>query len=195
MRAGCGTITAIHGLPVSQIMEGMMSIAVSVKKAGRKIEQAVTGQTPEIDILDTLKEEHEAVSGLLKRMVDSEKAAERKSLLRQIKAALVPHLKAEQKVLYDAILAVKDKKARQDGEEGYIEHALASRTLTDLGKITNALSPEFSAMAKVLKELVEHHVQEEESNVWSDARDHFSADERKAMNRRYLSEKKTVRMT
>ena len=172
-----------------------MSVATSVKKAVRKVERAVTGTEPETDILDTLKEEHELVASLLKRLVESDKSSERKSLVRQIKANLTPHVKAEQKILYDSIIAVKDKKAQQDGEEGYIEHALAERTLTSLDKIANAMSPEYSATAKVLKELIEHHVQEEESNVWSDARKHFSSDERKAMNQRYLTEKQKVRVS
>ena len=171
-----------------------MSIATSVKRATRKIEHALTGEEPQPDLLDTLKEEHELVQDMLKRLVDSEKAAERKSLLKQIKAHLVPHVRAEEKVLYDAVLALKDKGARQDGEEGYIEHSLADKTLARLEKIANALSPEFGAAAKVLKELVEHHVREEESNVWSDARKNFSSDQRKLMNQRYLAEKRKVRV-
>src|ERR1700742_2292041 len=95
--------------------------------AARKVEKAMTGNEPEADLLDTLKEEHELVSELLKKLVDSDDAQERRSLVAQIKANLVPHVKAEQKVLYDAIIALKDKDAQQDGEEGYIEHALASK--------------------------------------------------------------------
>lgn len=171
-----------------------MSVSTSVKKAARKVEKVFTGETPQADLLDTLKEEHEMVSGLLKKLVESDRAAERKSLVKQIKENLIPHLRAEQKVLYDAILALKDKDARQDGEEGYIEHALADKTLAKLEKISNATSPEFGAMAKVLKELVEHHVKEEETNVWADARDNFSADRRKMMNQLYLAEKKKVRV-
>jgi len=171
-----------------------MSVSTSVKKAARKIEQALTGEEPQADLLDTLKEEHELVQDMLKRLVDSEKAADRKSLLKQIKANLVPHVRAEEKVLYDAVLALKDKAAKQDGEEGYIEHSLADKTLAKLEKIGNALSPEFGAAAKVLKELVEHHIREEESSVWSDARENFSADQRKLMNQRYLAEKKKVRV-
>ena len=171
-----------------------MGIVTGVKKATRNLEQALTGEEPQIDLLDTLKEEHEAVQDLLKRLVDSDKAAERKSLLRQVKANLVPHVRAEEKILYDAIIALKAKKPKQDGEEGYIEHSLADRTLKQLEKISNAMSPEFGAAAKVLKELVEHHVREEERDVWSDARENFSADERKLMNQRYLAEKKKVRV-
>jgi len=183
------------GLTLGAASEGTMSIATKVKKAARKIEKAVTGEEPQVDILDTLKEEHEMVSALLERLVDSGKPGERKSLVRQIKAALMPHIKAEQKVLYNALLAVRDKKAKQDGAEGYIEHALAERTLNDLGRLRSPLSPEFSATAKVLKELIAHHVREEESDLWSDAREHFESEERKAMNRLYLSEKKKVRIS
>lgn len=172
----------------------VMSLTTNVKQAARKIEKAVTGAEPEADLLDTLKEEHEAVSELLKKLVESDNASERRSLVAQIKANLVPHVKAEQKVLYDAIIALKDKDAKQDGEEGYIEHALAAKTLGDLEKISDARSPEHRATAKVLRELVEHHVKEEESNVWSDAKKNFSAEERAEMNRRYLAEKRKIRV-
>jgi hypothetical protein len=171
-----------------------MSMTTSMKKAARKVEKVVTGTEPEADLLDTLKEEHELVSDLLKKLVDSDNARERRSLVGQIKANLVPHVKAEQKVLYDAIIALKDKDAQKDGEEGYIEHALASKTLSDLEKISDAGSPEFLATAKVLRELVEHHVKEEESNVWADAKENFSAEERQEMNRRFLAEKRKVRL-
>jgi len=67
--------------------------------------------------------------------------------------------------------------------------------LNDLGRLRSPLSPEFSATAKVLKELIAHHVREEESDLWSDAREHFESEERKAMNRLYLSEKKKVRIS
>jgi hypothetical protein len=171
-----------------------MSVATSVKKAGRKIQKVFTGEEPQVDLLDTLKEEHELVQGLLKQLVESGRAAERKSILARIKANLVPHARAEEKVLYDAIIALKDKGTKQDGEEGYIEHSLADRTLANLGKISNVMSPEFSAGAKVLRELLEHHIKEEESAVWSDARKNFSADERKLMNQKFLAEKKKVRV-
>lgn len=169
-----------------------MSLTTSMKKATRRIEKVVTGEEPQMDVLDTLKEEHELVKDLLAKLVNSKKAFERVTLVAKIKENLVPHARAEEKILYDAIIALKDKDAKQDGEEGYIEHSLADKTLAKLEKIENALSPEFGAAAKVLKELVEHHIQEEESNVWSDARKHFSSDERKLMNQRYLAQKRKV---
>jgi hemerythrin-like domain-containing protein len=169
-----------------------MRIGTTVKKATRTIARAITGEEPQIDLLDTLKEEHDAVKDLLAKLVDSRKSAERRSLLAKIKANLVPHVRAEEKILYDAIIALKQKDAQQDGEEGYIEHNLADKTLAKLEGIKDALSPEFGAAAKVLKELIEHHIQEEESAVWSDAKKNFPIKERKLMNQRYLAQKRKI---
>jgi len=81
-----------------------------------------------------------------------------------------------------------------DGKEGYIEHALASKTLQQLEKCASATSPEHRALAKVLKELVEHHIQEEENNIWDDVEEHFSDEEREQLNRTYLAAKQKVRI-
>ena len=146
------------------------------------------------DILDLLQADHDEVEDLLEKLVESANGAERKSLLRKIKGALVPHVRAEEKVVYDAVIATKGKKTVQDGEEGYLEHGLADRMLATLGKIQGAMSPEFSAAAKVLKELVLHHVQEEENNIWPDVREHFSDEQRAEMGRKFQATKQKVRV-
>ena len=46
--------------------------------------------------------------------------------------------------------------------------------LANLGRIEQVKSPEFTAAAKVLKELIDHHVEEEERNIWADVRENFS---------------------
>src|SRR5665213_3405828 len=168
----------------------------TIDKARRKIGKALTPgpSADDRDILDTLKQEHEEVAALLEQLTNSETAGARRSLLTKIKAALVPHVRAEEKVVYDAIIALRGKEAKQNGEEGYLEHSLADRVLATLGKIEKPASPEFSAGAKVLKELVTHHVEEEERNVWKDVRENFSDDERVEMNRIFEMAKRRVRV-
>ncbi len=165
-----------------------MSVSSTIQNATRAIETMINGAPSEPEILDTLKQEHEEVAELLKNLVDGKSGVSRKSLVTKIKAALLPHVFAEQIVLYDALIALRDRKTQQ---EGYIEHELASSTLTKLENIADTNSTEFAATAKVLKELIEHHVHEEERNVWADAKEKFSADERKVMNAKYLATKKT----
>jgi hemerythrin superfamily protein len=173
-----------------------MDMKATLKSATDKIAGALIPEKApdETDVLDTLHKEHNEVRELLANLVDSDNAAERKSLLKQVKAALVPHSKAEEKIVYDAVVAISSDKDKNqvDGAEGYVEHALATATLLKLDEITPVTSPDFTAHAKVLKELIDHHVQEEERNIWSDVKDGFDSDARIAMNLRYLAAKKGV---
>jgi len=171
-----------------------MTVRTSIEKATKSVLGAISLQ-PENnpDILDTLQSEHDEVRDLLGKLVRSENGREQNSLLAKIKAALVPHTKAEEKVVYDAVLALKGTPAKVDGNEGYIEHGLASETLKKLDKLT-ANTPEFRAAAKVLKELVDHHVEEEERNIWSRVRENFSDEQRARMNRDFLAAKKRVKV-
>jgi hypothetical protein len=176
-----------------------MTLLGSIKKTGRNLEHAITGKVSaeaaeDMDILDKLKQEHEEAKELLETIAESESGSERKAALKKLKAALLPHLRAEGKVVYDALAALKDKDAKQDSIEGHLEHDIAERTLLQLLKIQNAMSPEFSATAKVLKELVEHHVKEEESDIWSDVRQNFSSDDRLQLNRDFEAAKKKVKL-
>jgi len=172
-----------------------MNFKSVMDNAGKTVMKAIAtpSNAAEQDLLDTLKSEHQQVKGLLEDLQVADTAAQRKSLVNKIKLALVPHTKAEEKILYTAIIALRDKDAQTDGHEGNLEHDLAAKTLHKLSAIANANSPEHKAVAKVLKELVEHHIREEESNVWHDAKKHFSAKDRVLMNRRYLAAKARVR--
>ena len=174
-----------------------MGVTSSFKNATNAVIKAIAQEpdaVPETDLLDTLKKEHDEVKGLLAELQHASTSAQRKSLVNRIKTALVPHTKAEEKILYDAVIASKDKTAQIDGHEGYLEHECASKILTRLTQIENATSPEHKAAAKVLKELVEHHIDEEERNVWADAKKQFSEETREQMNAAYLAAKQKVRI-
>jgi hemerythrin superfamily protein len=177
-----------------------MNVRSTVRQAARAVTNTIVTSWSDIradkaaDILDTLKKDHIEVKRLLDRLSEADTAAQRKSLVFKIKAALVPHTKAEEKVVYDAVIALRDKEAQMDGHEGYLEHEWAAKTLQRLESFANAASPEHKAAGKVLKELVEHHIREEESNVWRDVKNNFSDDERKQMNVAFAAAKRRVKM-
>ena len=170
-----------------------MTVRTAIEQAAKSVMGVINPQEAQADILDTLQEEHDEVQELLKKLVGSDNAREQKSLVSQVKKALVPHTKAEEKIVYDAVLALKGKDAKIDGNEGYIEHGLADATLKKLDKLT-ANTPEFKAAAKVLKELIDHHVQEEERNIWAQVKENFSSEQRERMNRDFLAAKKKVKV-
>ena len=76
---------------------------------------SAVSDTGEIDILDKLRRDHNEVEDLLTRLVESKKGPERKSLLRKIGNALVPHVRAEEKTVYNAVIALKGNAHEEDG--------------------------------------------------------------------------------
>ncbi|HEY0266272.1 MAG TPA: hemerythrin domain-containing protein [Rhizomicrobium sp.] len=170
-----------------------MTAKTMIQQATKSVMGALAPGEGETDILDTLQAEHDEVQELLRKLTKSDNGREQKSLLAQVKQALVPHTKAEEQVVYDPVSALSGEEAKIDGAEGYTEHALASATLMQLDKLT-ANTPEFKASAKVLKELIDHHVQEEERNIWAQVKQNFSAEQREQMNRDFLAAKKTVKV-
>ena len=164
------------------------------KGATRRVSKALAAKgasSEHTDILDTLKREHEEVKSLLADLQDAESVNERAELVRKIKAALVPHTKAEERVVYDAIIATSEDEAQTDGLEGYLEHEWASKTLERL-EAADPTSAEHKAAAKVLKDLVEHHIEEEEANVWRDVRENFDKEDRVRMNAEFEAAKQQV---
>jgi hemerythrin superfamily protein len=164
------------------------------KRSTHRVAKALAAKgvaSQDTDILDTLKREHEKVKSLLADLQGAESADERGELVRKIKAALVPHTKAEEKVVYDAIIATGEDEAQTDGFEGYLEHEWAAKTLERL-ETADPTSAEHKAAAKVLKDLVEHHIEEEEANVWRDVRENFDKEDRLRMNVEFEAAKQQV---
>lgn len=173
-----------------------MSVRSEVRKATKAVSEALSpapAAAKDTDILKTLKKEHDEVKDLLAELQDAQGGAHRSRLVQQIKEALIPHTKAEEKVVYDRVIALRDKDAQTDGHEGYVEHELASQTLQRLEALGASASAEHRAVAKVLKELVDHHIREEENNVWGDVKENFPEDERKQMNVQFLAAKARIK--
>ncbi len=168
-----------------------MTVKSAIEQATKSMLDAMVPPALEGDILETLELEHDEVQELLIKLTESTSARDQKSLVTRIKKALIPHARAEEKVVYDALMALKEKDAKVDGKEGYIEHGLADQTLRSLDKL-KPNTPEFKAAAKVLKELLDHHIKEEESEIWAQVRDNFTHEQRARMERDFQAAKKKV---
>lgn len=113
------------------------------------------------EFLSHLKQEHREVMSIFEKL---EKADGKKGeLFSKLRMELIPHLKAEEKVFYTALL--EKKGAREVTLEGYEEHHVTELVLKELEKLPDS-EEKWSAKLKVLKELVNHHIKEEEGNVF-----------------------------
>jgi hemerythrin superfamily protein len=122
-----------------------------------------------MSILDLLKQDHKEVSGLLSEMCDTtDRAAKKRAqLFAECKSALMAHSHAELEAFYKPLM--------QDGDdedallEAQVEHEVVERLLEDISA-TEPADEKWLAKVTVLQELVEHHVKEEESEIFKLAR-------------------------
>jgi hemerythrin superfamily protein len=126
-----------------------------------------------MDAITLLTEDHRKVRKLLEELNDTTDRAEKKrtELLAQIARELKAHTTIEEEIFYPAF---KEAGQKSDDDKMYFEaleehRAAGDLVLPDLLK-TKVTSEQFSGRAKVLKELVDHHADEEEKEMFPRAR-------------------------
>jgi len=124
------------------------------------------------DAISLLEKDHAKVRALLAELTESAERAttKRQELLAEIERELKIHTTIEEEIFYpafrDAAEKAEDRKLYYEAVE---EHHVVDTVLPEL-KVTDIASESFAAKAKVLKDLVEHHAEEEETEMFSRAR-------------------------
>ncbi len=108
---------------------------------------------------ELLKRQHDEVSAIFKGLEKGN--GHSKALLDKLGNSLAAHMVIEQELFYPAVLAVKENLVL----EGYEEHAVARFALKRLMQ-TDPSDRTFKAKVKTLKEIIEHHVEEEEEDMF-----------------------------
>ncbi len=141
------------------------------------------------DIIKVLKAEHEPLKKLIKIMKDTEKSpTERSKALEEFGPLLTVHAKAEERVLYEFLKNEVDMP--EEGYEGGIEHGLAEQMLDEAKNEDDKNI--WSAKVKILAELVEHHIEEEEGEIFPEFKKNCELEMRKELTVLYLAEKSNV---
>jgi hemerythrin-like domain-containing protein len=140
-------------------------------------------------ILQDLHNDHSEVDTLLDDLSDCEDATERNRLFAELRSKLLPHLMAEQEILYKRLETGRNEESRQFGREGVSEHGMVERQIQKMSSAGNMMSDSWSAELKVLQDLIEHHVNEEETTGFSCARDEFETEQLEAMGRQFQARK------
>jgi hemerythrin-like domain-containing protein len=137
-------------------------------------------------IFTLLKKDHSEVKKLIKKLQQMDESDKGKaSLFEKIKNELAAHSHAEEEALYGRLEETDKEKIRLLGFEGGVEHHIVEGLLEAMERM-NVEDECFSAAAKVLRELVEQHVKEEESAVFSESKKAFDRDELKMIAEEFL---------
>jgi len=127
-------------------------------------------------ILQDLHQDHEAVSKLIDQLLKTESAAERSPVFKELMSMLLAHSHAEQNVLYKKMEKSEDEKARSFAFEGTNEHQIVEQQLQKMLQARNKASEQWTAQLTVLRELVNHH-EEEETTGFRCARSEFDGEQ------------------
>src|ERR1051326_1758169 len=116
------------------------------------------------DAVSLLRADHKKMRELLNELKSAEKPEQRQRLLAEVKPQMEAHTKIEEELLYPAFLATaRTAKDQQLFYEANAEHNAAKLMLQEVASADDT-SEEFPGRAKVLKEVVEHHAEEEETD-------------------------------
>jgi hemerythrin superfamily protein len=113
-----------------------------------------------------LKNDHQEVKKLLKKI---EAGEDQELIFEQIKAALDVHATIEEEIFYPAVKKARSTEVKDEVREAYEEHKQIKTLLAAIAE-TSPDDESYSAKIMVLKEDIEHHVKEEEGEMFPDAR-------------------------
>lgn len=125
-----------------------------------------------MNAIDLLKADHERVKAILTQLSESTERGVKKrtDLLAKLEMEITIHTRLEEEILYPAFKEAGGKEQDIMYYEAKEEHrTVDALVLPDL-KATDPASLEFSGRVKVVKELLEHHIEEEEEEMFPQAK-------------------------
>ena len=142
-------------------------------------------------IYETLKQDHDKVKALLNQLIalPEDSVEEKSRLLEAIRDDLIPHSRAEEAVLYNSMRLVDESKTL--AMHGYREHMEAETLLRTL-QLGDKLKLNWKDTARKLKEALEHHIEDEEGEMFETAQNLFTEEEAMVMNDVFLKMKPQV---
>lgn len=142
------------------------------------------------DAITLLKQDHEKVRGLLGSL-ENATGARREKLLAQVGKELEVHTTIEEEIFYPAFREASRKKDDQVMfYEALEEHHVAKTVLPEAAR--GESNEDLKAKAKVLKELVEHHADEEEADMFPRAKKLMDKDELRELGARMQARKQEL---
>lgn len=124
-----------------------------------------------MNAIDMLKTQHREAEALFEKL-EKGPSRDRLPLLTELAKKLTGHMEIEEQLFYPAAYEVDTDEAEHAAEE----HEEAKPLLDKLMRLEGD-SPEFSATLRELKEKIQHHVEEEESELFPECERKLGAEE------------------
>ena len=140
-----------------------------------------------LSLLTKLESEHRKAEKLLKKLEKADDASTQRPLVDQLLAAMADHMRTEETLVYPVLEEIDGEMS----EEAEIEHGLARDGLQTMADMIG--KPGFGAAVAMVQAGIEHHVEEEETEVFPKLRKAMKAPAKKAGARKPAAKKATAK--
>lgn len=129
-----------------------------------------------MNAIELLEKDHRTVEELFAEIEElkEDQSAERRRLFDRIRTELMAHETIEEEIFYPAL--ARSAETREIVLEGYQEHHIADVQLEEIAQLSPT-DEMWAVKVKVLKETIEHHIEEEEGEMFKAARRVFDESE------------------
>ena len=183
-RAGNGTNWAKWGL-IGGAVAGGVALIPLIPAIKRRAMRVTT----------ILKKDHRMVSGLIATLQMTPRVNERirKTLFEQIRNAVMVHAQAEEEILYPAMRNYMGMDGDSKVSEAYHEHQVVKDLLNDLDTM-DPLSDAFDRKFADFKSNLDHHVEEEESEMFELLLQRMPEERQQELGRQIHDRKRTLKI-
>ncbi|MBV9388990.1 MAG: hemerythrin domain-containing protein [Chroococcidiopsidaceae cyanobacterium CP_BM_ER_R8_30] len=139
-----------------------------------------------MDILDLIKNEHRWIEALFLEIEAANDTAKLYNSFNQLAEEINLHAEIEAQIFYPVLRQWGSENKLIDTAQG--EHDEVRQTLEEIETLSPT-SEEFQAQIQALKQLFQHHIQEEENELFSQVRQHISEAKRRQMASEFAAAK------
>jgi len=189
----------------TRVRQAARSRARTTKRTARAAKRAVTPKASRranhlssvgTDAVKLLRGEHRQLLGWLEDLKTTANAAHRDRLLRQVEHGLKTHTKLEEELFYPAFRdSAATKRDLRLYYEALEEHHAVDLVLPEVSDASRSRPEVFAARVKVLKEMVAHHAEEEETDMFPRARALIPADELRRLGEEMAARRRSLQQS
>ena len=134
------------------------------------------------DVIELILRDHQPLKKLIENLKNADVSrSEKEDCFEKFVPLLIGHAKAEEQSLY--VQMKEFKNLRMESFEGDTEHAIAEQLIQEINGAAD--DDEWSAKVKVVAELVDNHIQEEEEGILKDVKTQMDISLRRAVGEVY----------
>lgn len=145
--------------------------------------EASIGEYGSSDAIEILEQQHREVEDLFAQFEEAQDDEERETLFLELADALAIHATIEERHFYPA---VKDQQTEEQLKEAHEEHKKVKRQIAELLGM-GADDDEFVEKVAALRQCVDHHVGEEEGELFPKCRELLDEEELEAIGQEMIA--------